>query len=70
MTDSVTEVISSAAPAGPKRSLRSRPVRADLVFRAICYAAGGATVAIMLAVGVFLSARASEALQRSGPSFL
>jgi phosphate transport system permease protein len=45
-------------------------VQADRVFRAVCYAAGGITVAIMLAVGVFLSGRAGEALARSGPAFL
>jgi phosphate transport system permease protein len=42
----------------------------DRVFRTVCYAAGSITVAIMLAVGVFLSGRASEALARSGPAFL
>lgn len=67
--ESVTEVI--PAPATPQpRSLKSRPVRADRIFRTVCYAAGGVTVAIMLAVGVFLSGRASEALTRSGPAFL
>ncbi|MBN9177886.1 MAG: phosphate ABC transporter permease subunit PstC [Microbacterium sp.] len=67
--ESVTEVI--PAPAAPQpRSLTSRPVRADRIFRTVCYAAGGVTVAIMLAVGVFLSGRASEALTRSGPAFL
>lgn len=68
-TDSVTEVI-PASPAPRPRSLVSRPVQADRVFRAVCYAAGGITVAIMLAVGVFLSGRAGEALARSGPAFL
>ena len=68
-TDSVTEVI-PASPTPRPRSLVSRPVQADRVFRAVCYAAGGITVAIMLAVGVFLSGRAGEALARSGPAFL
>ncbi|MDF2555221.1 MAG: ABC-type phosphate transport system, permease component [Microbacterium sp.] len=72
MTDTVTEVI---APAGkpaqaPIRSLRSLPVFSDRVFRATCFAAGGVTVAIMLAVGVFLTARAGDALSVAGPSFL
>ncbi|WP_375384981.1 phosphate ABC transporter permease subunit PstC [uncultured Microbacterium sp.] len=72
MTDSVTEVISaSAAGSAPKpRSLKSRPVRVDRIFRTVCYAAGGITVAIMLAVGIFLSGRASEALAKAGPAFL
>lgn len=71
MTESVTEVIPShAASTTVARSLKSRPVLSDRVFRALCYAAGGATVTIMLAVGVFLSGRASEALAKAGPSFL
>ncbi|KAA9110986.1 phosphate ABC transporter permease subunit PstC [Microbacterium rhizomatis] len=73
MTDSVTEVITPStggADAREPRSLKSRPVRVDRVFRTVCYAAGGVTVAIMLAVGIFLSGRASEALARSGPAFL
>jgi phosphate transport system permease protein len=72
MNDSVTEVITSTpAAAEPKRrSLKSRPVQADRVFRTVSYAAGGITVAIMLAVGVFLSWRASDALGVAGPAFL
>lgn len=76
MSDSLTEILEAAAadtePKGSlvRRSLKSRPVRVDRVFRAVCYGAGGVTVATMLAVGVFLSARASEALSVSGPSFL
>lgn len=72
MSESVTEVLTPAenASAPERRSLKSRPVQADRVFRMVCLAAGGVTVAIMLAVGVFLSARASEALGRSGPAFL
>lgn len=77
MTDSATEVFpATSAVAGdaaaplPRRDLRSRPVRVDRVFRSVSFAAGGITVAVMLAVGFFLAARASEALQRSGPSFL
>lgn len=71
MTDSPTEVLPAQSTAQAiRRSLKSRPVQADRVFRTICYAAGGITVAIMLAVGVFLSGRAGEALGRSGPAFL
>ncbi len=68
-TDSVTEVIPAPTVPTP-RPLTSRPVQADRIFRAVCYTAGGVTVAIMLAVGVFLSGRAGEALARSGPAFL
>ncbi len=72
MTDSVTEVISSAAGGAVPmpRALTSRPMLSDRIFRIVCYSAGSITVAIMLAVGVFLSGRASEALLRSGPAFL
>jgi len=45
-------------------------VQADRVFRAVSYSAGGITVAIMLAVGVFLTARAGDALSVTGISFL
>lgn len=72
MTDAVTEVIApAAAPAkAPLRSLRALPVFSDRVFRTVCFAAGGVTVAIMLAVGVFLTARGGQALTSSGLSFL
>jgi phosphate transport system permease protein len=72
MTDAVTEVIAPAEkPAqAPIRSLRSLPVFSDRVFRTVCFAAGGVTVAIMLAVGVFLTARGGQALASSGLSFL
>lgn len=72
MSDSVTEVIPPAGRASqaPVRSLRSLPVFSDRVFRTVCFAAGGVTVAIMLAVGVFLTARGGQALATAGPSFL
>jgi phosphate transport system permease protein len=72
MTDAVTEVIAPAEPTAqaPVRSLRSLPVFSDRVFRTVCFAAGGVTVAIMLAVGVFLTARGGQALSSSGLSFL
>jgi len=72
MTDAVTEVIAPTGPpaTAPLRSLRSLPVFSDRVFRTVCFAAGGVTVAIMLAVGVFLTARGGQALASSGPSFL
>lgn len=72
MTDTTTEVLPPRSePRAPvRRSLKSRPVQADRVFRAVSYSAGGITVAIMLAVGVFLTARAGDALSVTGISFL
>ncbi|GAA2223971.1 phosphate ABC transporter permease subunit PstC [Herbiconiux moechotypicola] len=52
------------------RSLVSRQVLSDRVFTSVSFAAGGITVAIMLAVGLFLSIRAGSALQVAGISFL
>jgi phosphate transport system permease protein len=51
-------------PASPvqRRSLVSRPSAADSVFRRVSYAAGAATVGILLAVGFFLSMRGAQAL--------
>jgi phosphate transport system permease protein len=56
-------------PVSP-RSLAARPSRVDSAFRRTAYLAGATTVGIMLAVGVFLSFRASDALRVAGPSFL
>lgn len=72
MTDNTTEVLPPRHEASEPRprSLKSRPVTADRVFRTVSYAAGGVTVAIMLAVGVFLTARAGDALSVTGVSFL
>lgn len=53
-----------------RRRIASRPSVGDRIFRGGAYAAGGVTVGVMLAVGVFLSLRASEALRVAGPSFL
>ena len=53
-----------------KRSLRSRPSRSDSIFRTVSFTAGTTTVGIMLAVGLFLSIRAGDALSVSGFSFL
>lgn len=52
------------------RKITSRESISDLVFRAIARSAGGFTVAIMLAVGLFLTFRASSALSVAGFSFL
>jgi phosphate transport system permease protein len=53
-----------------RRALVSRPSVSDSVFRSVAFTAGGVTVAIMLAVGVFLSIRAADALGVAGFSFL
>ncbi|GAA4908114.1 phosphate ABC transporter permease subunit PstC [Tessaracoccus lubricantis] len=53
-----------------RRALAGRESTVDRVFRASAYTAGGITVAIMLAVGLFLSARAGDALGKAGFSFL
>jgi len=53
-----------------RRALVSKPSVSDSVFRSVAFTAGGITVAIMLAVGVFLSIRASNALGVAGFSFL
>jgi phosphate transport system permease protein len=42
----------------------------DRVFRRVAYAGGGTVLAVMLLVGGFLAARASQALSRAGGSFL
>ncbi|MEL4320228.1 phosphate ABC transporter permease subunit PstC [Leifsonia sp. YIM 134122] len=52
------------------RTVRSRDSFSDRIFRTGSYAAGGTTVAIMLAVGLFLALRAGDALRVAGPSFL
>ena len=54
----------------PRRSLVSRPSVSDSVFRSVAFSSGAITVAIMLAVGVFLSIRAADALGVAGFSFL
>ena len=68
---SVTRVDEPVVDPKPKRrSLVSRPSRADSAFKAVTYAAGATTVGIMLAVGFFLSLRAADALKVTGFSFL
>ncbi|UFS59211.1 phosphate ABC transporter permease subunit PstC [Subtercola endophyticus] len=56
--------------AGDRRSLVSTPSRSDSVFKVISFTAGATTVGIMLAVGLFLSVRANDALQVEGINFL
>jgi phosphate transport system permease protein len=52
------------------RSLASRVSGSDVWFRLIARSAGTATLGIMLAVGLFLGLRATDALRVAGPSFL
>lgn len=58
----------AAAPDRPRR-LATRQSASDLVFRRTAQAAGSITVAIMVAVGAFLSLRAADALNAMGWSF-
>jgi phosphate transport system permease protein len=62
--------IPEGTPAPVKRSLLSAPSRSDSAFTAVSFTAGSTTVGIMLAVGLFLSLRAGNALSVSGFSFL
>jgi len=60
-------------PAGgsvARRTLRAASALSDGVFRRVATLAGATTVGIMLAVGLFLSLRAADALRVAGPSFL
>ncbi|MFS0794635.1 phosphate ABC transporter permease subunit PstC [Microbacterium sp. 1P10AE] len=68
--DAPEETDRSAGDAERPRSLASRPSVADSVFRTTAFAAGGITVAIMLAVGFFLTLRGANALSVAGFSFL
>lgn len=52
------------------RAIKVLPGLTDRIFRAVAYAAGGITVSVMVAVGLFLSMRASTALRVAGFSFL
>lgn len=73
LADEVTQVVDEPRlehAVDGARSLKSKPSAADGIFRTVAYAAGGVTVAIMLAVGLFLSIRAGAALQVAGVDFL
>lgn len=52
------------------RELKVRPSVSDVVFKSSAFLAGIITVAIMLAVGLFLSIRAADAIGTAGFSFL
>lgn len=60
----------STEPVIARRSLVSRRSTSDTVFQTVAYTAGATTVGIMLAVGLFLAVRASDALGVAGFSFL
>ena len=70
MSEQNTALIEVPAPDERKRSLVARASRSDSIFRGVSYTAGATTVGIMLAVGLFLSIRASDALRVAGFSFL
>lgn len=73
LADEVTQIVEEPALAhlvDGARSLASKPSASDRIFRTVAVAAGGITVAIMLAVGLFLAVRAGSALQVSGIDFL
>jgi phosphate transport system permease protein len=65
-----TRVEEASTTAETPRRLASRNVLADQVFRAVARSAGGTTVGIMVAVGLFLSLRAKDALAAAGMRFL
>ncbi len=52
------------------RKFEARAELADAIFRAVSRSAGGITVGIMLAVGVFLSFNGWQAMQQAGGDFL
>lgn len=52
------------------RSLSSKPNPSDSVFVSVARAAGGVTVGIMIAAGLFLSLNGANALSIAGPGFL
>lgn len=60
------QVPNTASP----RSLKSKPSVADFAFRSAVRSAGGITVGIMLAVGLFLSLNATDAISKAGFNFL
>jgi phosphate transport system permease protein len=67
-----TSDLASLAPVDAEdvpRRIASRNSLADLIFQRSVLASGTVTVLIMLAVGLFLSMRASNALSRMGPAF-
>jgi phosphate transport system permease protein len=74
MTKGTVVVVNSSSagktPVDSSRHLAPRIPVSDVVFRAVARGAGGITVSIMLAVGLFLTLRATEAFNKAGFSFL
>lgn len=66
----VVERIMLTGDTASPRTLGTRPSLSDSVFRRTSYAAGGITVSVMLAVGLFLTLRATNALRVAGFGFL
>ncbi len=66
----VVEKIMLPGEAPTPRTLEPKPSFADAVFRRTAFAAGTITVAVMLAVGLFLTLRATDALSVAGFGFL
>ena len=66
----LTDDAPESHPQQEPRTLNPRPSRSDAIFRAVSFSAGGVTVAVMLAVGLFLSLRAGSAIQVAGLDFL
>ncbi len=62
--------VRSTPPASGPRRIAPRAHIADRIFQSVAVSAGAVTVSIMLAVGLFLSLRAKDALVVAGPSFL
>lgn len=57
-------------PATSPRDLTARPDKGDSIFRRMTTTSGVTVLALMAAVGVFLSVQASQALSKTGVSFL
>ncbi|MBN9612400.1 MAG: phosphate ABC transporter permease subunit PstC, partial [Actinobacteria bacterium] len=68
--DAVPDHEGPQAPEVKPRSMRSAPSVSDIVFKSTAFVAGLITVAIMLAVGTFLSLRAGDAIGVAGLDFL
>ena len=64
------ELASDRPASQTRRQLTTQRSLGDKIFRGSSFGAGGFTVAIMLAVGLFLSLRASDAVGVAGWSFL
>ncbi|MCC2594188.1 phosphate ABC transporter permease subunit PstC [Tessaracoccus sp. OS52] len=70
VAESLTSPNTPTSPPDSPRKLVTKQSPSDAIFRRTAFSAGAITVAIMIAVGLFLSLRASDALAAAGPSFL